>query len=412
MSKEMMIDVRQPLEGIRVLELGMYHAGPGGGAILGDLGAEVIKIEKPRTGDPIRKTRIVGMVSLEASAGVNIWNEGSNRNKKSVTIDLSKEEGRTVAYRLVRKSDVFLTSLRRTAIEDMKMTYPVLADVQPRLIYAWVSGYGPAGPDSNVRAFDFQGQARSGMMFSVGEADSIPLVSQFAIVDQATSIMASHAIITALLMRERFGTGQEVHLSILSSALYLHYANVLTALLSGHEVPRPQRAKEYPLRNYYKCSDDRWFIITIPEARDDLWPLFCQTIECPDLEKDTRFETAEKRRTNAEQLVSLLDEVFATRPRDEWLKLLVKYDFPAAPVHRHTELKDDLQILQNDYIVGFDHPKLGRVQIPGYPIHFSRAHVGTESAAPELGQDTEAVLAGLGAYTQKEIARLRHLGVI
>ena len=403
--------MKQPLEGIRVLELGMFHAGPGGTAILGDLGAEVIKIEQPGVGDPTRKLSLVGNVQLKLEGGISIWNEAANRNKKSVTIDLSRKKGREVAYRLASKSDVFLTSLRRPAVERLEMDYPVLSKINPKLIYAWVSGFGPNGPDRDAGAFDYQGQGRSGMMFCVGEPQMPPLVSQFGIIDQATSIMASHEIITALLMRERFGVGQEVHVSILGTALYMLYANVLIALVGGLEVPRHQRATEYPLRNYYKCADDRWFIMTLTIS-EKYWPSLCQAIGRPDLEKDARFDTDDGRHVNSQELVAILDEIFATQPRKEWLDTFAKYDFPVAPVNRLSELADDPQIVENNYIVDFDHPRLGKIKIPGYPIHFSKTYARTRSGAPELGEHTEAVLTEIGGYSQKEIARLRDEGAI
>lgn len=389
----------------------MFHAGPGGSAILGDLGAEVIKIEEPKVGDPIRKAGRVGFVRLAVEGGSSLWNEGANRNKKSVTIDLNKERGREIAYRLVSKSDVFLTSLRRPAVVRLKMDYSVLSKINPELIYAWVSGYGPSGPDRDVGAFDYQGQGRSGMMFSVGEPQMPPLASQFGIVDQATSIMASHEVITALLMRERFGMGQEVHVSILGTALYLLYVNVMMTLVGGFEVPRHQRSTEYPLRNYYKCADDRWFILTAT-IFEKYWPRLCQAIGHPELEKDARFDTDDKVHDNSKQLVALLDQIFATRPREEWLDTFAKYDLPVAPINRLSELADDPQIVQNDYIVDFDHPRLGKIKIPGYPVHFSKSWAKTRSAAPELGEHTEAVLSEIGGYSGKEIAQLRDEGVI
>lgn len=403
--------MKRPLEGIRVLELGMFHAGPGGSAILGDLGAEVIKIEQPGTGDPMRHMKMVGSVPLEIQGENSIWHEAANRNKKSVTIDLHKERGKEVAYRLVSKSDVFLTSLRRPAVKKLKMDYPVLSKINSKLIYAWVSGYGPNGPDRDVGAFDYQGQGRSGMMFCVGEPDMPPLVSQFGIIDQATSIMASHEIITALLMRERSGIGQEVHVSILSTALYMLYCNVLIALVSGFEVPRHKRVKEYPLRNYYKCSDGHWFILTAT-LFERYWPALCQAIGHPELKKDERFDTAEKLHINSEQLVALFDQIFATKPRDEWLELFAKYDLPVGPVNRLSELVNDPQITQNGYIVDFEHPRLGKIKIPGYPVHFSKAHAGTRSAAPGIGEHTDSILREIGGYSQKEIIQFRADGVI
>ncbi len=367
--------MEQPLEGIRVLELGMFHAGPGGSAILGDLGAEVIKMESPGTGDPIRSLKRVSHVLLELKGGGSIWHEAANRSKKSITIDLKAAKGREVVYRLVSKSDVFVTSLRAPAVEKMGMTYPVLSRINPRLIYARVSSFGQKGPDRDIGGFDYQGQGRSGMMYSVGEPQMTPLVSQFGIIDQTTSIMLSHSVITALFQRERTGIGQEVHVSILGTALFMLYDNVITALIGDFEVPRHQRTTEYPLRNFYQCADDKWFIVTLPQV-DKYWPIFCRAIERPELENDARFDTAENRLANSAELVTILDRIFVTRPREEWLKILTEYDLPHSPVHRLTELKGDRQILENDYIVDFDHPRLGRIQIPGYPAQFSQSKVG------------------------------------
>ena len=325
--------------------------------------------------------------------------------------DLRKEKGWEVAYRLVSKSDVFLTSLRRQAIEKMKMTYSDLRHLNPKLIYASVSGYGARGPYCDVGAFDYQGQGMSGMMFSVGEPEMPPLLSQFAIVDQTTSIMASHAIITALFFRERTGIGQEVHVSILGTALYMLYANVLLNLLTGVEVPRHRRSTEHPLRNYYKCADDQWIIMTLPPF-ERYWPPLCKALGHPELEKDVRFDTEAKRFEHSEHLVALLDQIFAARSRDEWLNILAKYDLNASPVHHLSELKDDPQILENDYIVDFEHPRLGKIKIPGYPVQFSNSSAKTRSAAPDLGEHTTSVLTEICGYSQREIAELKAEGII
>jgi len=403
--------MHQPLEGIRVLELGMFHAGPAGAAILGDLGAEVIKIEQPGLGDPIRRLAFVGHVHLQLPDGGSVWHEGANRSKKSVTIDLNKDKGKEIVYRLAAKSDVFLTSIRRSAVNKLQMNYETISKVNPKIIYAWVSGYGPKGPDRDIGAFDYQGQGRSGMMYHMGEPDMTPLVSQFGIIDQATSIMASHEIITALLMRERFGIGQEVHVSILSTAMYLLYCNILIRLVGGFEAARHQRSTEYPLRNYYKCADGRWFILTAG-IFEKYWSPLCKAIGHTELEKDERFNSNEKLIANSAQMIVIFDQIFATRPRDEWLKILTEADLPVAPVNRLSELTDDRQIMDNDYIMDFDHPRLGKIKIPGYPIHFSKTNAKTKIAAPDLGQHTDDVLREIGGYSASEIKQFRAEDVI
>ena len=402
---------KQAFSGVKVIEYANFIAGPYCARLLADFGAEVIKIEQPESGDPIRRLAYVGRVHLQLEDGSSIWHEAANRSKKSITVDLTKEKGREIVYRLAAKSDVFLTSLRRSAVEKLQMGYDTLSRINPKIIYAWVSGYGPNGPDRDVGAFDYQGQGRSGMMYCMGEPSETPLVSQFGIVDQATSIMASHEVITALLMRERFGIGQEVNVSILSTALYLLYCNVFISLVGGFEPPRHQRLTEHPLRNYYKCGDGRWFILTAA-IYDKYWSPFCRAIGHPELENDDRFGSNEMLLVNSELLVSMFDRIFATRTRDEWLKILAEHDLPVAPVNRLSELVDDQQIMENGYIMDFDHPRLGKIKIPGYPVHFSKTKATTRSAAPELGEHTNYVLKKIGGYSDDEVEQFHKEHII
>ena len=403
--------MKQPLEGIRVLECGMYHAGPGGTAILGDMGAEVIKIEPPGTGDPIRMSRRIGSISFEIGGNRNVFNEGANRSKKSVTVDLRTKQGQEIIHRLAKHSDVFMSNMRQQAIKKMNITYPILRELNPRIIYATVSAFGHKGPDKDKGGFDYQGQARSGFMYSMGEADTPPMVSQFGIIDQATAINMCQQVTTALLMRERFGIGQEIKISIMGTAMYLLYFNVLIAQMKQIEVPRHKRSSEHPLRNYYKCSDDRWLMMTLtPPERH--WGPLCKAMDRLDLENDPRFDTDDKRLDRSEELVAIFDEIFATRPRDEWLNIFSKYDLFCCSVNSLMELKDDPQVIENDYLVDIDHPTLGGVKVPGYPADFSESCIKTVRAAPDLGTHTDEVLKDIGGYSKEEIAQLREGGII
>ncbi len=403
--------MNKPLEGVRALDCGIYHAGPGGLAILGDLGAEVIKIEQPKTGDPMRRLWRVGGVPLHIPGDRSLFFEGANRNKKSVTIDLKTEKGNEILHRLVAESDVFLTNMRPMALKKLKMTYPLLRKTRPDLIYASVSAFGPKGPDKDRGGFDYLGQARSGFMFSMGEADTPPIVCQFGIIDQATAIMVSQHILTALYVRERTGKGQKIDVSILGSALCLLHFNVLIAQLTGGEVPRHRRATNQAMRNYYRCKDDRWIMLTLtPPAR--YWRDLCLALEHPELEKDPRFDTDDGRWENAPELVAALDAVFITRPLDDWLDRFGEYDLLCCAVQTVNDLTKDPQVMENEYLVDFDHPTLGKVKIPGYSAHFSENSAGTTSASPDLGEHTEEVLMEIGGYTKREIKTLREEGVI
>lgn len=403
--------MKRPLEGVRVLDCGIYHAGPGGLAILGDLGAEVIKIEQPGVGDPIRTVKRIGSIPLEISAGRSLFCEGANRNKKSVTVDLGNKKGQEIVHKLVGRSDVFMTNMRRKAVENLNITYPTLSQINPRLIYATVSAFGPNGPDKDRGGFDYQGQAKSGLMYSMGEMDTPPVVCQFGIIDQATAIMTSHEIMTALYVRERTGVGQEVHVSILGTTMFLLYFNILIAQMTGFEAPRHRRSTEHPMRNYYRCSDDQWLMMTLTPP-DRHWGPLCRAVGRAELENDPRFTTDDKRLENAAQLVLILDEIFATRPRNEWLQIFARYDLFCCEVNRMTDLQDDPQILENGYLIDFEHPTLGKIKIPGYPSHFSKSLVQTTTAAPDLGEHTEEVLTELGGYSAGEIAQMREEGVV
>lgn len=399
-----------PLEGIRVLEWGIFHAGPGSTATLGDLGAEVVKIEQRGQGDPIRLRVQYGHTNLELPGGTNLFFEGANRNKKSIAIDLGKEKGRQLVYRLVPHFDVFLTNIRRKTVERMGMSYSTLAAINPQLIYVSVSCYGPLGPDSDLGGFDFQGQARAGIMYGMGTADSPPLVLHFAMIDQATTIVTSQAVLAALIMRQRTGKGQHVQTSVLGSALHLAYFNYLYGLWFRKDMFRHDRADTDPARNYYRGSDGKYLMLTVMTGAQ--WAALCQAIGRPELANRLVLDATGSRAQNiARELIATLDGVFATKTRDEWLSIFKELDLFACPVHQTSELESDLQIREN-YLDAIEHPLLGKVSIPGFPARFSEGRAGTCKPAPRLGEHTEQVLRDLGGCSEEELQQLRGEEVI
>ena len=404
--------MKRPLDDVRVVECGIYHAGPGGTAILGDLGAEVIKIEQPVTGDPSRENRQIGDLRLDLFPGKgSLFCEGANRNKKSVTVDLETRKGQKIVHRLVAKADVFLTNMRPQAVEEMEISYSVLRQINPELIYAKVSGFGPNGPDKDLGAFDYQGQARSGFMYALGEPDMPPLVCQFGVIDQVTSILASHQIITALYMRERTCIGQEVNVSLLGSAMSILYLNILFKNMVDLKVPRHDRIRSFPLRNYYKCKDNRWLMITLNPPMKH-WPQLCKAIEKPELENDPRFNTEDKQHQNTGDLIKILDAIFINRPCEEWVGIFREYDLFCCGINTLEDLANDPQVIANNYLVDFDHPSLGKIKIPGYFGHFSECTAGTVRAAPDLGEDTQEILKTIGGYSKDEIHCFEKEGII
>jgi crotonobetainyl-CoA:carnitine CoA-transferase CaiB-like acyl-CoA transferase len=399
-----------PLDGIRVVECAIWHAGPGASAILGDMGAEVIKIET-LDGDPERLQKGLGAVKFDIGAPAD-WSflfELSNRNKKGICIDINTQEGRAIFHQLIQSADVFLTNLRNSTKPRLGLDYPTLSEVNPKLIHASVSGFGPNGPMSDVGAFDPMGQAISGMVFLTGPDE--PVLLQSVVLDQMTSIAASHAIITALFYRERHGIGQEVHVSLYSSALWLTHANLLaTGIMKANPIVPWDRYKNSPLRNCFKCKDAKWIMGT-NHPEDRFWPRFCELTGKPELTHDPRYADTEIRGENAAELVTLYDAIFANRSRDEWLDLFRENGFMFAPVQTLEEVLNDSQALQNEYVSDFDHPVLGSIKIPGFPVTFSKNRAGTKTPSPRLGEHTDQVLREMG-YAKPEIQRLRNNRII
>jgi len=396
-----------PLEGIRVVEFGTFHAGPGASAILGDLGAEVIKIEEAE-GDPMRSWKEVGGIRFSLADEEGFPFQFTNRNKQGIWLDIKLEKGREVFHRLIKEADVFLTNLRKTTKMARGIDYETLCRINPRLIHASVSGFGQEGHLSDLGAFDPMGQARSGMMFSTGS--DRPRLIHLAVLDQTASIALSQAVLTALFVRERRGVGQAVHISLYGTALWMQYASLMiSGCLSLNPVPTDRRMYS-PLRNFFCCRDGKWIIGTHhPEQK--YWPLLCEATGQTELLHDPRFADISKVIEDRPVLVERFDRVFATRTQGEWIAVLREKGLMFGPVQRVEDVLTDPQALNNGYVVDFDHRSLGQVKIPGYPVQFSASHAGTRTSAPALGEHTDSIMKKMG-YSDQEIAEARQAGVI
>lgn len=401
-------ELPRPLEGVRILEYAVFHAGPGAGAILGDLGADVLKIEE-RGGDPERNWIRVGQLDLSLPGGESVMHQVSNRNKRSICLDIEDREGRDIFQRLINGSDVFLTNLRKSTKVKMGLDYDTLSRINPRIIHTNVSGYGPDGPMSDLGAFDPLGLARSGLMFVTGSKE--PVLMHLGILDQATAIAVSHAILVALFERERSGKGQEVDVSLYSTGLWLMYPSLMiNNILSREPMVRGDRSEHSPLRNFFRCGDGRWIIGT-HHPEDKYWALFCEATGQTELISDPRFVDDRARATNCAELVAHFDEVFSTRTRDEWMDIFLPKGLMFCSIQHVSEIQRDPQALANDYIVDFEDPVLGKLKIPGYPVHFGANQAGTTRLGPALGEHTVSVLQEIG-YAEQEIEELRNRGII
>jgi len=403
-----------PLEGIRVLECGGYLSAPSAGYMLGDLGAEVIKIEDRVKGDPVRGMSSTFGRGMIMPDGTNILFETANRNKKSITLDLKKKKGKELLYRLVAASDVFCTNFSGSAIDSLGIAYKTLKKYNPKLVYGVATGYGSLGPDSEKRAFDTIAQARSGIMGTVGEADGPPLQIAGAIFDQMTGTLLVNGILAALAARDRQGTGQEVEVSLLGSGIHMQAYNINVALLRGRPMPKPSKQTlKNPLANHYECADGKWLLLSEPQS-DRFWHDFCLALGIEELEKDAKFATAKDRRDNFLELTATLEKVFKTKTREEWINILQTRGSGIAfsPVLELTELASDPQVLANEYITEVDHPTLGKVKMTGIPIKFSETPAQIKNCAPNFGQHTEEVLMNVLGYSWEEIQTLKDEEII
>ncbi len=397
-----------PLEGVKIVEYGVFHAGPGGGAILGDLGADIIKVEA-ETGDPERNWCIIGNLDMTAPNGESIMYEVSNRNKKNICLDIKSEKGRKVFNRLVEDADVFLTNLRTSTKTKLGVDYESIRAVNPKIIHANVTGFGPNGPLNDIGAFDPLGQACSGMMFVTGT--EFPATLHLGILDQATAISLSHAVITALFARERQGVGQEVHVSLYGTALWLQHPNLmLSNALSVNPCVTEDRSKHSPLRNAYCCKDGRWVLGT-HHPEEKYWGTFCKVTGKTELLDNPGYTDSSGRPINYPELTVIFEPVFLSKTRDEWMDIFRENFLMFCPVQKIDDVERDPQAQLNNYVVPCDYPGLGKINMPGYPIHFSENRAGTRTRAPKKGEHSHKILKDLG-YNDQRIQNLEEEGVI
>jgi len=400
-----------PLEGIRVIDWTIWQQGPVATTMLADLGADVIKIEERVGGDPGRG--IVSMSGVDMGERPNFYFEANNRNKRGLTLDLKKPEAVEIVQKLVAGADVFVQNFRKGVAGRLELDYESLRAHNDRLIYASATGYGPEGPDSADPSFDQLGLARSGIMLAAGEPDMPPLAVAGGVADQMGAIMLAYGVLAALLARERTGVGQKVEASHLGSMMMLQGLSVSARLMMGFALPRTPRSQAgNPLWNHYRCRDDQWLSLGMLQP-DRYWADFCRALGRPEMSSDERFADMRARSQNAAAAVALLDEIFASKPRAEWLKILRESegDFIYTLVNSVNDLPDDPQVQANDYVIDFEHPQHGTIQMLGMPVGLSETPGRVRSPAPEFGQHSEEILLDLG-YDWDAIADLRKREVI
>ena len=392
-----------------MVEISLFQQGPVAGMRLGDLGADVIKIEAPG-GDPARGfMRIIG--AMAGLKGRNYYFEHCNRNKRGMVLDLKKPQGLEVFFKLIDNADVFLNNLSIDAPRRMGIGPDVLMARKPSLIYAQASGWGREGPDANEFSFDYTGIARSGLMMSCGEAGSPPTNMLPGIGDEMGALICAWGVCAALYAREKTGKGQVVDTSLMGSVIAnLGFIMAAPAIL-GQEFPREVRAKAgNPIYNHYRCADGEWLAIAHLQP-ERYWPKVLKALGLPELEKDERFSTVESRSQNAAELVKLFDDRFAEKTRAEWLEVFKKEGCIATPIQTPSQVTNDPQAVANNYFVTVDHPEQGATKMTGYPWCFSDTPASYRHPAPGYGEHTMEILSEIGC-SEDEMKSLKEKGVL
>jgi crotonobetainyl-CoA:carnitine CoA-transferase CaiB-like acyl-CoA transferase len=388
------------LSGIRVIDCATYVAGPAAATVMSDFGADVIKIERPGGGDLWRLfSKLPGTVKSELDW---CW-VLTSRNKKSVALDLSDSAGREALLRLVGTADVFLTNYQRSLLEKFRLTWEDLSPVNPRLIYAHITGYGDAGVDSDDPAFDALAYwARSGLMTSVTGADGSPGAPRPGIGDHPTSMSLFGAIMLGLYQRERTGLGSRVTTSLLASGAWANACDI-QAKLCGGVFPQRGEGKHppNPLTAVYLTRDQKMFLLVQIDP-DNEFPRLCRMLGQPELASSELFATNEQRGENAAALYAILQGQFETRDLAEWRAEFKRNDIKFAPLPKLDDVVNDPQLRDAGALVGFEECGYGELETVNSPIFVSGSEKRRPSAAPEVGQHTREILQELG-YDQREV---------
>ncbi|WP_232796698.1 CaiB/BaiF CoA transferase family protein [Kyrpidia spormannii] len=392
-----------PLAGVRVLDLSRVLAGPFCTMLLGDLGADVVKVESPRGGDETRAwgPPFVGEVSAYYLC--------ANRNKRSIAVNLKTPEGLEIIRRLAAESDVVIENFRPGKAEELGVGYSQLKEVRPDLVYCSISGFGQTGPYRNLPGYDFIVQAMSGLMSITGEADGRPMKVGVAVADVFTGLFAALGIVSALRVKERTGVGQYIDLALMDVQIAV-MVNVASNYLVGGNVPR-RYGNQHPNIVPYQTFEAADGEIAVAVGNDRQFRRLCEAMGVPEWAEDPRFATNDRRVENRDVLIPMLQERFRTRTGREWMTALAEHEIPCGPIQTMDQVFADPQVQAREMVRRLVHPSAGEVPVVANPLKLSETPVQIRRHPPDLGEHTEEILLELG-YTLEQIEALEAGGSV
>jgi len=390
-----------PLHGVKVLDLTEHMAGPYCTMILGDMGAEVIKLERPARGDSSR--------AMGDGTQRNAYFRYINRNKKGLTLDYKTARGREIFLRLVGGMDVLVENYRPTVMERAGLAYEVLRDVNPRLIYAQLSGFGSDGPYRDKGGVDLIAQGMGGIMHVTGEPDGPPTSVGLPICDLGTGMWGAHGVLAALYERTRTGCGQKIECSLLETAVAFS-SWTSAGWLADHREPSRHGSRHRQNAPYQRFATQDAYIM-IGGANQSIWERCALALGHPEWIGDQRFRSGPDRLRNRSALEKEMEAVLVTRPSSHWIAMLEEAGVPCGPVNTYGQLFEDPQVRHRELVVYSEDPELGRVPHIRIPIRMSETAVAVRAVAPKLGEHNADVLSSLG-YSDAEIRDFAREGVI
>jgi crotonobetainyl-CoA:carnitine CoA-transferase CaiB-like acyl-CoA transferase len=401
-----------PLEGIKVLDFSIAVAAPFGGAMLADMGAEVIKIERvqgeaQRLGLPAGMDDVLDTSIVEKMPDTASW-MAFNRGKKDLAIDIRTDKGKEIILKLAAETDVVLQSFRPGVAERLGIGYEDISKINPKVIYCSFSGYGEAGPVAHRAGGDMWSQAMSGIVSLMGYPGGAPQMLPFPACDHVGGMLVAYAVMTALFARERTGEGQALTVNNLDAALYLQFSGFAEYLTDGRMPYKAGRSYGAPPFGPFRAKDGD--VLTI-FGTGPMWPDFCKLVGVEHLADDPRFNTDEARHENREEIGQLLDEAFSQKTRAEWSQIFREARMRCDPCLTYEEVCTHPQLKENEMIYTTHHPARGEVKMLSLPVKLKKTPGEPQGPSPKLGQHTEEILLGLG-YSNKDITELEAEKVI